>query len=118
MTITELEEKRLEFTESRYNKLVKKLNNFEKMPKQEIIRTMLILSIWKPDQTILVARKKSVFRFWGKQNQFVLDIIDALLSFKNIINFSEETINYLENKANSVDVSTYCEQLEKKLKKV
>lgn len=115
----ELIERKRNFSNTKYNKLIRKLKRYESMSKSELINTLLVLSYWNPDETILEARKKSVFRYGGNNDRHtIIELINVLLSHKNHIQYSKETTEYLKSKKEYRQIDLYCERLIKNMQKI
>lgn len=96
---------KLESLKQRYSKnkereVWKELSNTQKFNVDELIEKIIFLCLNDPNETIKKAREKSLFLYYhqGQRIDQVQKIITTLLDLKSDLNFSSESINYLEAK--------------------
>jgi len=99
-------------------KLLSLISKFKEQDIKETIKYIKILAIWEPDNAILVARKKGVFRY--KANNFemnsVLYALNELLRNSDLFGFSLETKKYLKSKISLSWIYDFYKDSERKLK--
>lgn len=88
-----------QYSTKKYNKLLKKLNYYEDLSKENLFQIMVQLTSWKPNNSIVEARKKSIFRYGGyNSSETIVELIDILLNLN--VEYSKENVNYLKTKKN------------------
>lgn len=80
--------------------LVKILEKFKSNEIDTTLKAIKLYAIWEPDTIIVISRKKGVFRYKAYElgANRALYLLEELIKCKNIFNFSEITLQYLEEK--------------------
>ena len=97
--------------------LLKTLCHYKTVSVDEIIKAIKIYAIWNPDEAILEARKKGIFRYkaHGFSENVALRIIDELLVCRAIFNWNDESILFLETKKSISWLYDYYKTTEKRV---
>lgn len=89
---------------------------FREYQKEEILKALIVYSLFEPDSCIKLARRKGIFRY-SEGNGHASYYMMELLRYKEILLFSENTISYLEDKLDNKWMEDYFVKSEKNLKK-
>lgn len=83
------------------------------------LNTIKAFAIWDPDEAILEARKKGVFRYkvW-KESNYARDIISDLIENAHLFNFSVQSLSFLQNKLKLAWLYDYYQNEERRIIKI
>lgn len=80
--------------------LIRIIERFKSNDINDTLKAIKLYAIWEPDNSIKISRKKGVFRYkaYKLEDNSALYLLDEIIKSKNIFDFSELTIKYLEGK--------------------
>lgn len=83
------------------------------------LNTIKAFAIWDPDEAILEARKKGVFRYkaW-KESNYARSIITDLIESASLFSFSKQSLSFLHNKLKLAWLFDYYQDEEKRILKI
>lgn len=99
-TIKSIRQKKQDLSQSDKRFLLKKLSEFRNFDVHIIFRTILAYSIWCPDEAIVEARKKGVFRYkaWGFKTNCAEFLLKKIKELYTLISYSDDTKQFIEKK--------------------
>lgn len=98
--IKSLKQKKQGLSKSDKRVLLKKLSEFREYDVHFIFCVILTYSIWCPDEAIVEARKKGVFRYkaWGFKTNCAESLLIKIKELYTLISYSENTKQFLDKK--------------------
>ncbi|WP_405083244.1 nuclease-related domain-containing protein [Paenibacillus chitinolyticus] len=99
-TIKEIKHKKQDFSKNDKRFLQKKLSEFRNFDVQYIFCVILAYSIWCPDEAIVEARKKGVFRYkaWGFNTNCAALLLQQIRKSYILIPYSDNTKQFIDRK--------------------
>ncbi len=114
-----IREKKPKLSKADKRSLRKKYANYRKEKEEMTLKSIFIYSIWLPDEAIEEARKKGIFRYkpWGNNCNYSEMILRRLMTFKEIFQYSEETLKFIYDKLQLSWLRQYYYKTECRIKK-
>ncbi len=106
-------------TNSDRKELKRHISKYTKLGYLITLNTIKAFAIWDPDEAILEARKKGVFRYkvW-KESNYAKAIITDLLKNAPLFNFSSQSLSFMQNKLKLAWLYEYYQNEEKRIVKI
>lgn len=97
--------------------LSNEISNFRKLGADKTLKRILLYSIWCPDEAVEVSRKKGVFRYkaWELKKNHAEFILQTLKEQSQILNYSQETCQFINTKLQLAWMFTFYKKSEEKL---
>ena len=97
--------------------LSKEIGDFRNSSPEHILKCILLFSFWQPDKAIEVSRKKGVFRYkaWGVKNNVALYLLQNIKKYSSVIEYSDKTLNFIDNKINISWLFDFYKKAESKI---
>lgn len=97
--------------------LLKRLSEFRNQDVHFTFCVILVYSIWKPDEAIIQARKKGVFRYkaWGFKVNYAELLLNQIKKSYTVIHYRSNTKQFIDNKLKMTWMFEFYKQSEKNL---
>lgn len=98
--------------------LLKVLTKYKSVTKEEVLKAIICFAIWEPNEAISQARRKGIFRykiFGNKGKTKAKYFLGYLISKKEVLDFSEKTNKYLEQKYEFEWLESFYNKAEEKI---